>query len=167
MLSSIDNQLFRFALNLTSSASFNPNSWTRQWLTSSICEWCFGINLTFTLMHLPDEWLDNVYRNIIIILISCDWPFVNIISKGQVCNLAFTIYYLETFVRFVCALKNCNVWAYKTATFYESACIKSSSQERERSCICVFGVSTLTLATILIFDFVIVPTVWDFSFYVY
>lgn len=98
--SSIDIQLFRFTLNLTTSASFNPESWTWQWLTSSICEWCFGIDLTFTLLHLPDEWLDNVYRNIIIILIYCDLPFVNISSKGQVCNLAITIYYLETCVRF-------------------------------------------------------------------
>ena len=75
--------------------------------------------------------------------------------------MQFSYYYLlfGNFCQIFCALKHCNVWAYKMVTFYEGACIKSSSQERERSCICVFGASTLTLATILIFDFVIVPTV--------
>ena len=34
------------------------------------------------------------------------------------------------------------------------------SQESERSCICVLGVSILNLSAILLFDYGIVPTVW-------
>jgi hypothetical protein len=33
----------------------------------------------------------------------------------------------------------------------------------ERSCICVLGGSMLHLSMVLIFDFGIVPTVWNFS----
>ena len=40
------------------------------------------------------------------------------------------------------------------------------SQESERSCICVFGVSMLPLSVILIFYFVIVLTVWYFLLFV-
>ena len=42
------------------------------------------------------------------------------------------------------------------------------SEESERSCICVLGVSIITLSTILIIDFEFIPTVWYFlcfSFY--
>jgi hypothetical protein len=41
-------------------------------------------------------------------------------------------------------------------------CLHVPSQESERSCIRVLGVSILPLSTILIFDFGIVPTVWYF-----
>jgi hypothetical protein len=41
------------------------------------------------------------------------------------------------------------------------------SQESERSCICVLGVSMLPLPTILIFDFGIDSTVWYFVFVFY
>ena len=37
-----------------------------------------------------------------------------------------------------------------------------SSQESERSCICVLGVSTLLISTTLIYDFKFDPTVWYF-----
>ena len=40
-----------------------------------------------------------------------------------------------------------------------------TSQESERSCICVLGISILPLSTILIFDFGIVPTVWYFWYF--
>jgi len=40
------------------------------------------------------------------------------------------------------------------------------SQEIERSCISVLGLSILTLPTILIFDFGIVPMVWYFLFFI-
>ena len=38
------------------------------------------------------------------------------------------------------------------------------SQESERSCICVLGVSILLLSMIFILDFGLVATVWYFSF---
>ena len=41
-------------------------------------------------------------------------------------------------------------------------CLHVPSQESERSCFRVLGVSILPLSTILIFDFGIVPTVWYF-----
>jgi len=39
------------------------------------------------------------------------------------------------------------------------------SQESERSCICVLGVSILPLSTILVLYFETVPTVWYFIFH--
>ena len=39
-----------------------------------------------------------------------------------------------------------------------------ASQESEHSCICVFGLSILSLSTIFLSDFGIVPTVWYFCF---
>ena len=41
-----------------------------------------------------------------------------------------------------------------------------SSQESEKSCICVLGVSTLPMSTILMFDVGIVPTLWYFLFFI-
>ena len=41
--------------------------------------------------------------------------------------------------------------------------VSAPSRESERSCICVLGVSILSLPNILIFDFGTVPTVWYFG----
>jgi hypothetical protein len=55
------------------------------------------------------------------------------------------------------------VWAYKTCLtpplFIE---VPAPCQERDQLYICVFEILSLPLFTMLIFDFIIVPTVWYF-----
>ena len=59
------------------------------------------------------------------------------------------------------------IWDHKTSLiqphFIE---VSVPRQEWERSCICILRVLILSLSTILIFDFRIVPTVWLFLFFI-
>ena len=63
-------------------------------------------------------------------------------------SLAISIVYVE-------------VWVHKNTSLTKSLFIEPvPSQESARSCICVLGVSMLTVSTIVIFDFGVVPTLW-------
>ena len=59
------------------------------------------------------------------------------------------------------------IWDHKTSLiqphFIE---VSVPRQEWERSCICILRVLILSLSTILILDFRIVPTVWHFCFFI-
>jgi hypothetical protein len=58
-------------------------------------------------------------------------------------------------------------WAHKTSLvpphFIQ---MPVSSQDSERSCICVLVVPMMPLSTIILIDFGIVPTVWYFMFFI-
>ena len=59
------------------------------------------------------------------------------------------------------------IWAHKTSAFPGLFIdMHVPTQECERSCICILGVSILPLPTIFIFDFGIVPTMWYSLFFI-
>ena len=60
------------------------------------------------------------------------------------------------------------VWVHNNTSLTKSFFIEPvPSQESARSCICVLGVSMLTVPTIVIFDFGVVPTLWYFCLLFY